>query len=89
MLVCRDTSKSISIDWKLAKEALRLTDAESEVAELVCQGITNSEIAERRGKSIETVNVQVKKILSKSRTGNRTQLMRLMCNFSIPHELAS
>jgi len=61
-----------------------LTATELSVVELICQGLTNSEIAQQRERSVETVNSQVKAILDKSRATNRTQLVRLLSNFSIP-----
>jgi len=83
LLLCRDTTQPITIDLDLARLAFGFTFAEAQVTDLVCQGLTNAEIAERRDRSIETINAQVKTILGKSSVTNRTQLVRLLCNFSM------
>lgn len=84
LLISRDTTQPIDIDVDLAKLAFNLTPTESAVTSLVCQGLTNSEIADKRERAIDTVNAQVKSILAKSSVANRTQLVRLLCNFSKP-----
>ncbi|WP_170560288.1 helix-turn-helix transcriptional regulator [Ruegeria atlantica] len=81
VLISRDTSLPIQVDVKSAKNAFQLTGAEAQVLELVCSGLTNPAIAEQRDRSVETINAQVKTVLGKTGTANRTQLVRLMCNF--------
>jgi len=83
LLFSRDTTRPIKIDVALAQLAFGFTPIESEVTQLVCEGLTNSEIADRRSRSVETINAQVKTIFGKSSVANRTQLVRLLCNFSI------
>ncbi len=83
LLFSRDTTRPIKIDVDLAQLAFGLTPIESEVTRLVCEGLTNIEIADRRSRSVETINAQVKTIFGKSSVANRTQLVRLLCNFSI------
>ena len=83
LLFSRDTTRPIEIDVNLAQLAFGLTRIESEVTRLVCEGLTNGEIAERRNRSVETINAQVKTIFGKSSVANRTQLVRLLCNFSL------
>jgi DNA-binding CsgD family transcriptional regulator len=51
-----------------------LTAAEREVAQLVLEGRTNSEIAAVRGTSLRTVANQVASVLSKSKVRSRSQL---------------
>lgn len=83
VLLSRDTTKQISFDLNSVQQAFQLTEAELGVVDLVCGGMTNPEIANQRARSVETINAQVKNILSKTGTANRTQLVRLMCNFPL------
>ncbi|MEM7216624.1 MAG: helix-turn-helix transcriptional regulator [Pseudomonadota bacterium] len=81
VLISRDTTRQIKFDFESVKLAFQLTRAELGVVDLVCGGMTNPEIAAERDRSVETINAQVKNILSKTGAANRTQLVRLMCNF--------
>lgn len=81
LLISRDTLQPISIDMDMARLTYGYTEAEAEVTAMVCDGLTNAEIANRRERSRETINAQVKTILAKTGVGNRTQLVRLLCNF--------
>ncbi len=77
-----DTGNSYKISGDVLSEMFSLTHAESAVLELMADGLTNSQISERRSKSIETVNSQVKSVLVKTGTANRTQAIRLATNIS-------
>jgi len=81
VLLSRDTTRQIRFDFQSVQSAFQLTKTELGVVDLVCGGMTNPEIASERERSVETINAQVKTILSKTGTTNRTQLVRLMCNF--------
>ncbi|WP_298854880.1 helix-turn-helix transcriptional regulator [uncultured Ruegeria sp.] len=82
LLVTRDTKQPIHIDIELARQVFDLTVAEADVLCLVCEGLSNTEIANSRSRSPETVKSQVKSILNKSRARNRTELVRMLCSFS-------
>ena len=84
LAISRDLGQAVSIDVDLAKRAFELTATETTIVSLVSEGLTNAEIAERRERSVETVNAQMKSILGKTRAVNRTQLVRLLCSFSLP-----
>lgn len=84
LLLSRDTRQPVHIDIDLLKRAFDLTHTESAVVEQVCQGLTNAEIAEQRERSVETINAQMKSVLGKTKAANRTQLVRLLCNYSLP-----
>lgn len=84
LVISRDTEMQISIDLDLVRNVFELTGAEASIVEQVCEGLTNSEIAQRRERSVETINSQLKTIFNKTRAINRTQLVRLLCNFSLP-----
>lgn len=71
-----DTRRPLEIDVAAVSRAFALTGSESELLGLIADGLTNREIANRRQRSIETVNSQVKSLLAKSDCANRTQLIR-------------
>jgi DNA-binding CsgD family transcriptional regulator len=77
-----DSALSVRIDASMVARAFNLTQAEQDVLDHLSEGLTNSEISDRREKSIETVNSQVKSILSKTNSANRTQLLRLVTSIS-------
>lgn len=94
LIVSRDTTRPVAIDLALAARTFALTAAEAEVMAMICDGLTSAEIAERRGVSAHTVNVQVKEILRKAdarcrpEINSRTKLVRLLSNFAAPAGLA-
>ena len=55
-----------------------LTDAERAVAVLVTRGLSNLQIAQRRGRSPRTVANQVRSIYTKLEIESRQQLVRLL-----------
>jgi len=55
-----------------------LSEREREVLELVAQYLTNDEIAERLGVSLETVKSHISRILFKLGVTNRRQAARLL-----------
>ncbi|MEM6662347.1 MAG: helix-turn-helix transcriptional regulator [Pseudomonadota bacterium] len=77
-----DTSVPLRARTAPLKSIYGLTDAETEVLDLIAEGLTNPEIAEQRGRAPDTVNAQVKSILGKTRCANRTQLVRLLSGFA-------
>lgn len=62
---------NVDMDQALARPSL--TDREKEVLRLVCDGLTNSEIATCLGVSRETVKSELKRIFRKIGVANRTQ----------------
>lgn len=55
-----------------------LTDAEQEITLLLLLGVTNQEIADRRGTSVNTVQNQVASIYEKVGVHSRAELSRAM-----------
>jgi DNA-binding CsgD family transcriptional regulator len=51
-----------------------LTPAEAEVARLACAGLTNAEIAARRGASVRTIANQIAAVLRKTGATSRREL---------------
>jgi len=76
-----DTSTPVGHDTVPLRQVFGLTEAETALASLLGQGMTNTQIAEQRERSVATVNVQVKSLLSKTDCANRTQFVRLLMNF--------
>lgn len=81
-LVCStDTSLPVECDPAPMQQAFGLTDAELALVKAIGDGLTNPEIAERRGRAVDTINTQVKSILAKTSCANRTQFVRMMTRF--------
>jgi DNA-binding CsgD family transcriptional regulator len=70
--------------WRTAQRPARavglegLSEAERGIAELVCQGLTNREIAERTYVSTNTVAFHLRNIYRKLRIASRVQLTRII-----------
>ena len=77
-----DTSQSYSVRTDTLRGLFGLTKSEAEVVALLAEGLTNQQISDVRTKSVHTINTQVKSVLSKTNTANRTQLIRLATNLS-------
>ena len=60
-----------------------LTESEMLLTGMIAEGLTNRQIAERRYRSQETINAQVKSVLSKTQCSNRTQLVRLLSTYGM------
>lgn len=76
-----DTSLPVRCNTFPIKRAFGLTDTELSLVEAIGEGLTNPEIAQHRGRSVSTINAQVKSILSKSQCATRTQFVRMMMRF--------
>ncbi len=76
-----DTSLPIHCNALPMQRAYGLTDAEMNLVDLIAEGLTNSQISERRERSVPTINTQVKSILAKTHCATRTQFVRLMMSF--------
>lgn len=82
LLMSTDTSRSYRLEMGTIATLFDLSETECAVFELMAQGKTNKQIAEERGRSLDTINSQVKSILSKSNCDNRTQAIRMATNIS-------
>lgn len=76
-----DTNRPLTCNTSLLQRAYGLTNAEINIVELISLGLTNRQISEQVEKSTETVNSQVKSILSKTQTQTRTQFVRMLMSF--------
>jgi DNA-binding CsgD family transcriptional regulator/PAS domain-containing protein len=81
-IVCStDTSLPVQCATSAVQHAFKLTGAEMNLVDAICQGLTNPEIAALRGRSVLTINAQVKSMLSKSQCATRTQFVRMVMRF--------
>lgn len=77
-----DSSQPTETDTATLQQVFGLTPTEALLSGLVGEGLTNNQIADRRCRSVETVNAQLKSLLAKTQCTNRTQLVRLLSGFS-------
>lgn len=84
MAFCIDPDTQTNISTQGLQLVYGLTDAETAVCRLVIDGLTNAEIADSRGVSLETVKSQVQVALKKTRAENRSQLVRLALSLNLP-----
>lgn len=70
------------IDAQRMREVFGVTKAEGLVMDLVVKGHTNAEIAVLRDRSLETINSQLKALMQKSGSRNRTDLVRMAVSLS-------
>lgn len=78
-----DTNRPISVQQTLIKHVFKLTEIEASLVDMVCQGLTNVQMAEIRGRSVDTVNNQIKSVFYKTNCQSRTELVRLAMNFGV------
>ncbi|MEM6667115.1 MAG: helix-turn-helix transcriptional regulator [Pseudomonadota bacterium] len=81
ILFSTDTSLPVRSDTAPIKRAFQLSDAEASLVDMIADGLTNRQIAARRGRSVTTINTQVKAILAKTHCATRTQFVRLLMSF--------
>lgn len=69
------------LEWpaNVAAPPLMLGRAERDVLALVLDGLSNAEIAARRGRSVRTVANQVASVFQKVGVGSRSELFAAMC----------
>ncbi len=81
VLYSTDTNLPLVCNIPAMTQAYGLTEAEAGLVEAISEGMTNSQIADSRERSVNTINTHVKSILSKTNCATRTQLVRLMMSF--------
>lgn len=78
-----DNGRAHRIDPDIVRRFFPMTESELLVLQMAIKGHTNSEIADMRGRSLETVNSQMKSLIRKSGTRNRTELVRVAVSLSV------
>jgi DNA-binding CsgD family transcriptional regulator len=67
-----------TMDFEKAKRDFRLTNRESEVLKLICEGLANKEISEKLFISEYTVKDHIKKIMRKMNVVSRNEIMAIL-----------
>lgn len=78
-----DSALSHSINTDILGQFFPLSKSELLVLDLLTQGHSNTEIAEIRARSVETVNSQIKSLLRKTSSRNRTELVKVAVGLSV------
>nr|WP_255732231.1 LuxR C-terminal-related transcriptional regulator [Ruegeria sp. Ofav3-42] len=81
LLCSTDASLPVTFNVNHVQRAFDLTQTETSIVNSIGRGLTNPEIADRRGRSVSTINAQTKSILSKTGCSNRTQFVRMMMRY--------
>lgn len=77
-----DSTRNRQVDPSILARFFPLSKSEQAVLHLVTEGHSNAEIAEIRGRSVETVNSQLKSLLRKTSARNRTELVKVAVGLS-------
>jgi DNA-binding CsgD family transcriptional regulator/PAS domain-containing protein len=77
-----DTSRQVNCDTARLKTFYQLSSTETEILELVAKGHTNLEISEIRNRSQDTIKTQLKTLMRKTNSQNRTDLVHMIHNLS-------
>lgn len=83
-----DPNKTDVVSTNGMRAIYGLTASESEVCRMVAEGLETDDIADTRNITRETVRNYVKKILHKTNTKNRSQLVRLALSVNLPIDSA-
>ena len=84
LITVLDSNRSRQLDSNTMAKFFPLSKSEQLVLELIGFGHTNKEIADIRNRSEETINSQVKSLLFKTYTKNRTELVQLALSIEAP-----
>lgn len=79
-----DTEEQAEISTNGLQALYQLTDAETAVADLMVKGYSNKSIANERDVSPETIKTQVEAILGKTKSVNRSALIRQVLTINLP-----
>lgn len=81
-----DPDQRLMLSLEGLKKLYHLTAAETAVAELLFRGHTNEELSDLRGVSLETIKAQVRALLAKTASRNRTELVSRLLSVTLPIE---
>lgn len=77
VIYCLDSKRMYDVDTSVLSKLFKLTRSEEKTLSMLTKVVPNKRIADESGKSVETINTQVKALLLKTQCDNRTQLVRL------------
>jgi len=83
MALIDDPDEGLTLQPKVLTQMFGLTATETEIALLLAQGLSASEIAERRTISYETVRSHMRAILGKTDTNRQTELAALLARMRL------
>lgn len=82
-----DTTRPMPFDPAMMRSRFNLSKTETALLEMIANELSNAQIAEQRCRAVDTINAQVKALLSKTGASNRTHLVRLMACFGTDYLL--
>lgn len=82
LITVLDSTVAHAVNADVVARFFPLSASEIAVLDMISQGHSNSEIAEMRDRSVETVNSQLKSLLRKTNARNRTELVRVAVGLS-------
>jgi DNA-binding CsgD family transcriptional regulator len=83
-VIIQDPSASNASPMKAFGELYGLTAAESRVLELIADGYTPQDAADRLSLSLATAKTHLQRIFAKTNTGRQSELVRLIAQFTAP-----
>lgn len=84
MMFAIDPMRTDVVSTEGMRALYNLTGTESEICRLIVEGLGTREVAEARNVGQETVRTHVKRLLEKTGTQNRAQLVRLALSVNLP-----
>ncbi|MCB1382342.1 MAG: helix-turn-helix domain-containing protein [Notoacmeibacter sp.] len=82
LLTVLDTSRPVGVDMERICTFYALSKAEADVLELIAAGRSNQDIADIRCRSLDTVKTQIRSLMRKTNSANRTDLIQMVRNLS-------
>ena len=84
MLIVIDPTDTALINTQHFETLFYLTPSEQDICQLLVEGFSSREIADKRSSSFETVRGQIKKVLLKTGVRKQADLVRLALSINIP-----
>jgi DNA-binding CsgD family transcriptional regulator len=85
ILFITDPQRDTGVPIAVLQQLYGLTAAEAEIALGVADGLSAEQIAEARGKSLNTARTQLKAVLAKMGVSRQTDVVRLIVGLAKPH----
>jgi DNA-binding CsgD family transcriptional regulator len=78
-LILRDDTQPLSLPPRAIAELFGLTGAEASLAAALCDGASVNQFADKRGISVGTARIHLKRILGKLDSPRQADLVRKLC----------